>query len=155
MLRTKTLFVLLISSIALCNICVAYACTSYSNACYSNQKYEFRVVSVSTADSAKNSKYLKACIAGKEDIIWSIQNAYPGEVVYLRFDVKNTGNKPLKIDGLKISTTNNIAFNIATTYSKQTFNPAETIKAEVKLTITKATMNSLGLFTIKINVLGV
>lgn len=154
MLRTKTLLVLLISSIALCNICVVYACTSYSYASYSNQKYDFKVLNISTADSAQNTKYLKACIVG-EDIIWSIQNAYPGEVVYLRFDVKNTGNKALKMDGVTSSTTNNIAFNTATTYSKQVFNPDQTIKTEVRLTITKVAKNSLGLFTIKIKVLGV
>ena len=154
-MRTRTLFALLISSIALCNVGVAIAYTSYSYACYSNQKYEFRVVNVSTVDSAGNSKYLKACIAGEEDIFWTILNAYPGEVVYLRFDVRNTGNRPLKMDGFKVYTTSNIAFNTVTTYSKQTFKPGETIKVEVKLTIVKATMNSHNLFTIKLNVLGV
>ncbi|MCX6655464.1 MAG: hypothetical protein NTY03_10140, partial [Candidatus Bathyarchaeota archaeon] len=99
MLRTRTLFALLISSIALCNVGVAIAYTSYSyacysNVCYSNQKYDFKVINVSTADSAGNSKYLKACVAGEEDICWTILNAYPGEVVYLRFDVRNIGNRP-------------------------------------------------------------
>jgi hypothetical protein len=144
----------------LCNVGVAIAYTSYSYACYSNvgysnQKYDFKIINVSTVDSAgKSSRYLKACIVC-EDIIWTIQNAYPGEVVYLRFDVRNTGNKPLKMDGFRVSTTSNIAFNTATTYSKQIFNPGETIKVEVKLTVVKAAMNSRGLFTIKINVLGV
>jgi hypothetical protein len=155
MLRTRTLLVLLISSIVLCNVGVAFAFTSYSYACNSNQKYEFRVVSVSTVDSTGNSKYLKACVAGDENIFWTIRNAYPGEVVYLRFNVRNIGNRPLKMDGFRVSTTSNIAFNIVTTYSKQTFNPGETIKSEVKLTVVKAAMDTIGLFTIKINVLGV
>lgn len=154
-MRTRTLFALLISSVVLCNVGVAIAYTSYSYACNSSQKYEFSVVSVSTVDSAGSSKYLKACIVGEEGVFWTIQNAYPGEVMYLRFDVRNIGNRPLKMDGFRVYTTSNIAFNTVTTYSKQIFNPGETIKAEVKLTIVNAHMNSLGLFTIKINVLGV
>ena len=155
MLRTRTLIALLISSIVLCNVGVAFAYTSYSYACYSNQRYDFRVVNVSTVDSAGNSKYLKACIAGEEDICWTILNAYPGEVVYLRFNVQNIGNRPLKMDGFRVYMRSNIVFNTVTTYSKQTFTPGETISVEVKLTIVKAAMNSHGLFTIKINVLGV
>ena len=96
MLKTRTLLVLLVSSITLCNLGVAFAYTSYSYACSNNQKYDFKALNVVTVDSNNDSKYLKAYIIGEENILWRIQNAYPGEVVYLRFDVKNIGNKPLK-----------------------------------------------------------
>jgi hypothetical protein len=149
---SKTLVILLAVCAAMSSVGVAYAC--FGNVGYSPAKYDFKISSVSTADSAGSSKYLKAYIFC-QDIFWAINNAYPGQVVYLRFNIQNTSNKPLKMDSFKVSTTSNIAFTTTTTYSKQTINPGETIKAEVKLTITKVPMKLFGLFTIRINVLGV
>ena len=59
------------------------------------------------------------------------------------------------MNGFKVYTTSNIAFNTDISYSKQIFIPNEIIHVEIKLTLTKAMMDSLGLFTIKLNVLGV